>query len=297
MKKIIKNFLLFFNLKIESTVNKNKFIKNLLIKRFKAKNNFTINLLKQSYVHIQKLDAFNISFKLLEENTSSLIVLINDFKVEVESAEDIFILSEVFVDKDYNFIDKEEYVFLDIGLNIGISSLFFSAKKNIKHIYGFEPVKHTFNIAKRNVKRNNIKNISLKNIGLGGSTRSEKFIFNSNFKGNSGLRGEDSYSINRLNENERTIVDVEIVDIKLELEEIINNNKSCKIGLKIDCEGAEYEILQRLHTASLLAKVDVLLIEWHDKGANDLENILKVNNFKIFSRVLEINSGIIYATR
>jgi hypothetical protein len=65
--------------------------------------------------------------------------------------------------------------------------------------------------------------------------------------------------------------------------------------LKIDCEGAEYEIIQKLSDTNLLADIDILLIEWHDKGAKMLEDILIANDFRIISRHLTSITGMIYA--
>ena len=193
---------------------------------------------------------------------------------------------------------KGEYViFLDIGTNIGITSLFLSTKENIKAIYGFEPVPYTYKIAIGNLKRNNISNVEIKNIGLGGFSRKEEFVFNSKHKGNSGLRGEASFSIRNLKEKEKTIVSVDIIDVSEEFLKIKKIHTQEKIGLKIDCEGGEYEIIDKLDLDGLLDQVNVLIIEWHDKGAEHIEDILIKNKFKIFSRVLETNSGIIYASK
>ena len=270
---------------------------NRLKNNYNIKNDFTLNLLSESYLFINKMESHAINFSVLEENKDHLILKINNFEVYAESVEDIFILSEVFIDKDYNFLSNEEYVFLDIGTNIGITSLFLSTKENIKAIYGFEPVPYTYKIAIGNLKRNNISNVEIKNIGLGGFSRKEEFVFNSKLKGNSGLRGEASFSIRNLKEKEKTIVSVDIIDVSEEFLKIKKIHTQEKIGLKIDCEGGEYEIIDKLDLDGLLDQVNVLIIEWHDKGAEHIEDILIKNKFKIFSRVLETNSGIIYASK
>ena len=55
------------------------------------------------------------------------------------------------------------------------------------------------------------------------------------------------------------------------------------------------EILQKLDESKLLDYIDVLLIEWHDKGSEILEKILIENNFRVVSRYLTSISGMIYA--
>ena len=65
----------------------------------------------------------------------------------------------------------------------------------------------------------------------------------------------------------------------------------------MDCEGAEYEIFENLSESNLLGKIDVLIIEWHDKGAKSIENTLLKFGFNVFSRDLGPISGIITASK
>ena len=62
----------------------------------------------------------------------------------------------------------------------------------------------------------------------------------------------------------------------------------------MDCEGAEYEIVENLSKENLLKSVDIIIIEWHDLGAKVIEDYLLLNNFTIFSRSLGPVSGLIY---
>ena len=71
-----------------------------------------------------------------------------------------------------------------------------------------------------------------------------------------------------------------------------------KIIVKIDCEGSEYEILERLNDTGLLPRYDVIIIEWHYKGDALLRKILNDNNFKVLVRekhVPDSDSGMLYA--
>jgi signal transduction histidine kinase len=70
-----------------------------------------------------------------------------------------------------------------------------------------------------------------------------------------------------------------------------------KIFFKIDCEGAEYEIIERLSEQKIFDFIDYLVIEWHDKGSTSIEKILLENNFNVISRNLGTISGIIYAIK
>lgn len=230
----------------------------------------------------------------LESHKEGVVAHFNDLQLYIESSEEFFIVKEVFVEKDYNLVSNESFVIFDIGMNIGISSLFFALNKNVEQIYSFEPVVTTYNQAVYNLELNPAYSNKIKafNCGLGGFSRVEKVLYNSQAKGNCGIRLESSLVIDKANAKE---IDINIKNISEVLPDLMAKHSGQKKVLKIDCEGAEYEIVQKLNDANLLTDIDVLLIEWHDKGAAILEGLLIANNFNIVSRHLTSITGMIYA--
>jgi hypothetical protein len=86
-----------------------------------------------------------------------------------------------------------------------------------------------------------------------------------------------------------------IKSITKEIENFKGGNNIKKIA-KIDCEGAEYEILDALKEADLLSYFDVFMIEWHLLGASDLIHTLSENGFVIFSpQPTQTKVGMVYA--
>jgi hypothetical protein len=88
---------------------------------------------------------------------------------------------------------------------------------------------------------------------------------------------------NSIYENTGTSSTVNIKTISLH--DIIENNNLQKINiLKLDCEGAEYEILLNLDN-SILKKVDKIIAEIHPNiknfKMNDLSEFLLSNNFEV----------------
>jgi len=231
---------------------------------------------------------------VLERHKEGVLASFNGLKFYIESSEEFFIIKEVFIEKDYNLLSNEDMVVFDIGMNIGISSLFFALNKKVSKIYSFEPVLPTYTQAVYNLGLNpNYSNkIEAFNYGLGGSTRVEKVLYNSQAKGNCGIRLDLSLVLDKDNADE---IEIHIKNIGEVLPDLLAKHSQQKKVFKIDCEGAEYEILEKLSELNLLADVDVLLIEWHDKGAKILEDLLLKNNFRIISRYLTSITGMIYA--
>jgi len=230
----------------------------------------------------------------LESHKEGVLAHFKDLRLYIESSEEFFIVKEVFVEKDYNLVSNESFVVFDIGMNIGISSLFFALNKNVEQIYSFEPVVTTYNQAVYNLELNPAYSNKIKafNFGLGGFSRVEKVLYNSQAKGNCGIRLESSLVIDKANAKE---IEINIKNITEVLPDLMDKHPRQKKVLKIDCEGAEYEIVQKLSDTNVLADIDILLIEWHDKGAKILEDLLVANDFRVISRHLTSITGMIYA--
>jgi FkbM family methyltransferase len=291
MKKYIHKLLKKSGYKISNTSTKEKELQNL-VQSFAVENDIN-NLVVRSAPYLFEIKK-QFSELVLENHKEGVLASFDDLKVYIESPEEFFILKEVFVEKEYNLLSKESFVVFDIGMNIGISSLFFGLKKNVSKIYSFEPVVTTYNQALYNLELNKSysNKIETFNFGLGGSTRVEKVLYNSQAKGNCGIRLDSSLVIDRNNGEEIEICIKDIGDI---LPDLIANYPEKKMVLKIDCEGSEYEIIEKLNETSILSDIDVLLIEWHDKGPKIIEDKLVENNFRVVSRVLTSISGMIYA--
>jgi FkbM family methyltransferase len=291
MKQYIHKILIKLGYKISNISKREKELRNL-VKSFAVEND-AHNLVYRAASHLLVIKKYFPEL-VLESHKEGVLASFNSIKLYIETSEEFFILKEVFVEKDYNLLSNEKFVVFDIGMNIGISSLFFGLKENVDKIYSFEPVTATYNQALYNFELNkaNFNKVEAFNFGLGGCTRVEKVLYNSEAKGNCGIRLESSLVIDRDNAEE---IEITIKNISEILPDLLAKHTEQKKVLKIDCEGAEYEIVQKLHDANLLKDIDVLLIEWHDKGAKILENLLIENNFRVISRHLTSITGMIYA--
>ncbi|MDI6882032.1 MAG: FkbM family methyltransferase [Methanothermobacter sp.] len=79
------------------------------------------------------------------------------------------------------------------------------------------------------------------------------------------------------------------------LQEVLDNiPEDQEIGLKIDCEGCEYEIIEKTN----LSRIKEIILEYHPnptKTPKDITNKLKKENFKIKVAVNGPSIGIIHA--
>ena len=74
--------------------------------------------------------------------------------VEVQTAEDIYILKEIYLNKEYGFFFNEKSIVVDVGLNVGFASLFFALNQNVAQVYSYEPFKPTIEQAQKNISMN-----------------------------------------------------------------------------------------------------------------------------------------------
>ncbi|QNA46269.1 FkbM family methyltransferase [Lacibacter sediminis] len=185
---------------------------------------------------------------------------------------------------EYHTISSENIV-LDIGMNTGVASLFFASKENVTKVYAYEPFETTVADAKKNLELNPriSKKITLFNYGV--SNKNTKVTVPLFEDGSMQASvNEDFIRIHHAKEIKKNqTIQIDLKDIKDILTEIIKiedlDNKG--LILKIDCEGEEYNIIDRLNECGHLTTISALLIEWHHKGPDSLVKTLKENNFKI----------------
>ncbi|MCK5110280.1 MAG: FkbM family methyltransferase [Arcobacteraceae bacterium] len=192
------------------------------------------------------------------------------------STSDMMIIHEILLKKDYKaeyWLPKEiePEVILDIGGNIGITSIYLTNRFPNAKIFTFEPVPQNFEILKKNTEQ--YKNIKIFNVGLGSQDGSFD-IFMSEDSDNFG--GASLY-IEAGGVNTDTKVTCQIRNANDILAEIGVSNIDL---LKIDTEGAEYDILMSIDK-ELLKQVKWITGELHGYKDFELLNYLESLDFSI----------------
>lgn len=288
---IINKILLNFNLQI-SKIQNGELSNDLFLRSINPDGSNSFFLRGGSNLY-KNLISIGFSFRLDEYGNA--IGEFNNIKMFVQSIEDLFILNEIYSEGTYNFSLPVKCVIIDIGMNVGFSSLFFSSSELVHKIISFEPVTTTFQQGLKNFELNpELKSkIEPYNYGIGGNTRQEEFIFSQEWKGSVGLRGlEESKAISS---KKLESVKVQIQDIADAI--LIAKSFKLPVVAKIDSEGAEYEIIERLDNLHIIELIDLYMIEWHDKGSQRLAETLQKAEFSTitFNPFIFKNVGMLYA--
>lgn len=165
---------------------------------------------------------------------------------------DIAVIREVFVDQVYDVdLPSAPRVILDFGANIGLASLYFARKYPDATIHAFEPVRQNYALLQSQCALNGLDNVQGHAFGLG--DRDQQITLSMD-KG--GLYG----GLHQTAPGDRSgnSFDVPIRDVRAVLAGLGITSIDL---LKIDVEGAEYEILRALEDR--MATIRCLVGDFH----------------------------------
>ena len=197
---------------------------------------------------------------------------------------DFGIINEIYIVKEYNQLMgylKQNSVVIDIGAQIGVFSVFAGkiAKKGL--VLSYEPFTENFEMLNQNIKLNSLENLKAFKKGISGKSGKRELVIS-----------EENTGGHSLFESGGKKVEIQTIT----LEQVFKENKLKKCDyLKIDCEGAEYEILMNTPIA-YLKKIKSISMEYHDNGnVEELKNFLEKSGFKVEIGIL--GEGMLYAWR
>lgn len=138
------------------------------------------------------------------------------------------------------FVNYKNNHFIDIGANCCVATIILAKQNPDSTVYSFEPDPNLFEILKTNITLNNLVNVKAFNYAVTkNNIDSLELFFHPKYSG-----GNTTYSdlncFNNYYKQESNYINVKAIS----LDEIIkiNNIDTIKL-LKIDCEGAEYDII------------------------------------------------------
>lgn len=240
------------------------------------------------YEHADDLDLYDAV-----DSSGKISAKINGINLLVQHASDEMIINEVLLEEGYQFhlgADVQKVV-MDVGMNVGIASLYFAMQDDVERVYGYEPFADPFKCAQEKFKLNKIasKIIPIK-CGISDESKQDIVPFNKDWI----TASRTFYS--ELPQN--VLEKIELRDAGEEFKRIRDKeggNK--KYIVKIDCEGSEYQVLNSLEQSGQIKHIDMILGETHDARERDAFAVLKRNNFSFFYRRISPTQCIFKAVR
>ena len=235
-------------------------------------------------------DVFSLIFGAKKSSeTGTVVKLRSGERFQVGHYLDLLTVSEVFLGHEYDTKLLHPHVIVDIGANIGTFSVLSAKLHPQATIYAFEPAPATFKHLKKNLELNGVKNVIASDRALSAKTETRQF-----FQSNSS--GLSSFHLERKG---GTYVNVECISFA----DLMREKNIEKIDyLKMDCEGAEYEILMDC-PSEVLQKIKNIVLEYHNGitkfNHHDLLTFLKTQGFQVKSKrhAIENDIGLIHAWR
>jgi FkbM family methyltransferase len=185
---------------------------------------------------------------------------------------DLHMIDEIWAYRKYDYFGYRVApgdVVVDIGGNIGAFSLYAARIGGASRVFSFEPFPGNYKILSHNVEQNRLRNVTCVNQAVAGSRGLRTLRLNS----------EDSGSHSLVNGSCEHTIEVECCT----LEDVFARYSLTKIDyLKMDCEGAEYEILE--NAISRLPQIGRISMETHmimGRKPEDLERLLQSHGFVV----------------
>lgn len=171
----------------------------------------------------------------------------NELSFHISSLMDTLVLAETFLENTYGAFNVKDKTVLDVGAFIGDTAVYF-AREGASRIVAYEPTPLTFELAKENVRLNGYADrVEMVNMAVGGK---EDVIQN-------------------------------VVSFKSAVERLGHVDL-----LKMDCEGAEWQIIPEAVKDGSLERVGMVIMEVHGGCCKRMEMLLQKAKFQITKRVV-----------
>lgn len=199
-------------------------------------------------------------------NNNSYIFEYNENDIsELWCIDEIVTNNEYVLDKFMNNINK---YFIDIGANCGIATIILAKQNPLSMVYSFEPDKLLYEILINNIEKNNLLNVKAFNLAVSkeGVNNLELCLHPTFSGGNTTYSNGDACKQFFSSDIKSYLVDCICLD-KIMIENHITEVEL----LKIDCEGAEYDILYNSKLFKM-SNIKNMVGEFHNLKYNIVEN-------------------------
>jgi len=221
---------------------------------------------------------------ILRPGAEGILQLHDGTQFSIRTPMDIWIIKETCLDKDYErmgVVIRDGWIIIDIGAGLGDFTVSVARSHPASTVYAYEPFANSFELLQNNVRRNKLTNVTAFPIAIGGKdgmltldvTSSGEAVQHSTATGQRGV----------------TVKSVALNTVIASLPQ-----RRCNF-LKMDCEGAEFDILFNA-SAQTLTKIDCVCMEYHDGVTahthTDLRGYLESNGFSVTARPNPVHSNL-----
>lgn len=230
-----------------------------------------------------------------------------NLNINVGSEDEFHNTVDVLLHDCYNYFlaGNSDEVVIDVGMNIGDSTLYFLMKEKVKTVYAFEPVKETYLRAMENLNEYiDTEKLFVFNFGLSNITEKREILCNVRMScGQSTIVSTNEDAVTTYSkwgliaENENIKEVIEVRKSSEIIREICLENEGCKIVLKLDCEGEEFAIIKDLYDNDILRMIDFIMLEWHYRTPQVIYECFEKEKFSYYSNISDVdrNMGYVYA--
>lgn len=165
--------------------------------------------------------------------------------------------------RDITHLLNKGDIFIDCGANIGQETIPAAQKGAI--VYAFEPNIHAYNALVEATK--DFSDVYCFNQGVLDKNDTMKLYYHESSDADEVMWSTGSSLVKeKKNVSKEKFIEVEVIDLVEFIEKL---DKDIKI-LKIDVEGAEYDILEKLITSPVLSRIGQVLVETHAEKIPEL---------------------------
>ncbi len=210
---------------------------------------------------------------------------------EVRSAMDVWSVKETFIDRFYEKYGTpvgNHWTVIDIGGGLGEFTLFAAVGHPQNRVLAFEPFGQSFHLLEANVRGSGVSNVEAFNEAVSAQTGTLRLASAAGeplqFQSGRDLAGMQA----------ETVPAVSLADLFAR-----QHIERCDL-LKLDCEGAEYDILFNAPD-EILQRIQRMVMEYHDqvngRHHNELSRYLNSKGFatQVTPNVVHDNLGYLYA--
>lgn len=217
-----------------------------------------------------------------------ILTLRNGMKIKLRTkSTDLQAFVNIWIIQEYQkegFEIEDDDIIIDVGGHIGLFVLYSSQFCKKGKIFSFEPTKENYELLCDNVRLNSLENVKVFNIAISDRTKKNLIYLN-----------DDDQAAHSFYGTSESFVEVETITLNDVMQ--TENITKCDL-LKLDCEGAEYEIIDSI-TSDVFLKISRICLEYHFFDSKPhLLNKLK-DKLKIHYRIEDYPSvngmGILFA--